>query len=198
MITQIRKFEPELDHFQGSYSEAIELIEYGDFGCAYCALAYPEIKYLQDALGDQLRFVFRYSSSPDQHPLAMPAFIAAEAAGNQGKFWNMHDMIFENQTFLTPTSFKQFAGEINLNRNQFEQDLDDSAMIQKLRGELKMNRISGITRTPCFFINGKRYNDFPDFVGLLSGCLHLIKEKSYGEPERKFCSGSERNTINGM
>jgi protein-disulfide isomerase len=111
MITQIRKFEPELDHFQGSSSAAIELIEYGNFGCAYCAMAYPEIKYLQDAPGDQLRYVFRYSSSPDQYPLAMPAFIAAEAAGNQGRFWYMHDMIFENQAFLTPPHLKDSPGK---------------------------------------------------------------------------------------
>jgi len=178
MIIPNREFDPGDDHFQGSCRSAIELIEYGDFCCAYCAMAYPQIKYLQDALGDQLQFVFRYSSTPDQYPAAMSAFIAAEAAGKQGKFWYMHDMIFENQAFLTRTSFKKFAREINLDVNQFERDMEDPAIIQNLRSELKMNRIIGITRTPCFFINGKRYNDFPDFVGLLSSCFHLIKEKT--------------------
>jgi hypothetical protein len=78
----MRKFDPEQDHFQGYCTSAIELIEFGDFSCVYSAMAYPEIKYLQDTLGDQLRFVFRYFSSPEQHPPTMPAFIAAEAAGS--------------------------------------------------------------------------------------------------------------------
>jgi protein-disulfide isomerase len=179
MITPIRKFDPQDDHYQGARNSAIELIEYGDFQCAYCALAYPEIKYLQDALGDQLRFVFRYSSSPEQHPLAMPAFMATEAAAKQGKFWYMHDMIFENQTFLTRSSLSKFAREIDLNLNQFGQDLNDPVIIQKLRSQLRMNWIAGITRTPGIYINGKRYNDFPDFVGLLTSCFHLVKEKTY-------------------
>ena len=179
MSIPIRKFDRRQDHFQGYCQSAIELIEFGDFGCAYSAMAYPEIKYLQDALGDQLRFVFRPSSSPEQHPLAIPAFIAAEAAAKQGKFWYMHDMIFENQTFLYRSSFRKFAKEINLDLNRFEQDLNDPTIIQNLQAELKMNWIAGITRTPGIFINGKRYHDFPDFAGLLSSCFHLIKEKSY-------------------
>jgi protein-disulfide isomerase len=179
MFTPIRKFDPEQDHFQGSCKSAIELIEYGDFGCPYSAMAYPEIKYLQDALGDQLRFVFRYFSSPEQHPLAIPAFIAAEAAAKQEKFWYMHDMIFENQTFLTYSSFKKFAKAINLDPDRFEQDRKNPVFLQKIMGEMKMNRIAGITKTPAIYINGKRYNDFPDFVGLLSSCFHLIKEKTY-------------------
>jgi protein-disulfide isomerase len=178
MMIPNRIFDPGRDHFQGSPDSAIELIEYGDFGCAWCALAYTEIKYLQDALGDQLRFVFRYSSSPEQHPLAMQAFKAAEAAGKQGKFWNMHDMIFENHAFLSKSSFRKFGKNIDLNLDQFENDLNDPAIIEDLRSDLKMNWIAGIARTPAIYINGKRYNDFPDFVGLLSSCFHLIKEKT--------------------
>ena len=101
-------FRIDYDHYQGCPLAPIVLIEYGDFQCKYCAGIYPAIKQLQDSFGNLLRFVYRHFPVPSRHTLSIQAAVAAEAAAAQGKFWYMHDMIFENQKYLTRTSFSHF------------------------------------------------------------------------------------------
>src|ERR1700712_2180353 len=91
----------ENDHVQGDKSAAIELVEYGDYQCPHCGAAHPVIKKIQKSFGKQVRFVFRNFPLQESHPYAMAAAIAAEAAGLQDKFWEMHDVIYENQDDLS-------------------------------------------------------------------------------------------------
>src|SRR5277367_2711807 len=121
-------FRTDYDHYQGSPLASIELILYGDFQCQYCGETYPVIKWLQDSFGSELKFVYRHYPIPARHTLSLQAAVAAESAALQGKFWYMHDMIYENQKFLTRASFREFAQEIDLDISAF----DDCREYQKL------------------------------------------------------------------
>src|ERR1700731_642379 len=103
------------DHIQGSPNALIELLEFGDFQCPHCGAAYPIIKEIQKASGKKLKFVFRNFPLSEAHPMALPAAIAAEAAGKQNQFWEMHDVIFENQMALSKTAVFKFAKMLSLN-----------------------------------------------------------------------------------
>src|SRR4051812_45352410 len=97
------------DHIQGDESANITLVEYGDYQCPHCGAAYPVIKKIQSKFGSQIRFVFRNFPLSDAHPFALPAAIAAEAATLQDKFWQMHDIIFENQHLLSDAGLLKMA-----------------------------------------------------------------------------------------
>ena len=178
MSPVIPPFDSFRDYHQGDPTADIELVEYGDFMCGYCCRVYPEIKYLQDALGNQFRFIYRNITSSEQHPLAIQAMIVAEAAGRQGKFWYMHDMIFENQAFLRLSSFRKFAVNIGMDIGQFDKDIQDPLIRNKIKSDLLCSCLTEMKRTPSFFINGKRFLDFPDFTSLLAGCFHLLDTRN--------------------
>ena len=159
-------FRVDYDHYYGCPGAPIELVEYGDFQCNYCGEVYPVIKQLQDCFGDLLKFVYRHFPVSNQHTLALPAAIAAEAAANQGKFWYMHDMIYENQKYLSRTSFSEFAGEIELDIKSFEDCREHKKLLRKVTGDFASGVRSGVDSTPTFFINGMRYEGFDDFGNL--------------------------------
>src|SRR5438445_9734641 len=102
------------DHIEGHEDAPVTLVEYGDYQCPYCGAAYPVVKRLQKKLGKKLRFVFRNFPLTQMHPFAMVAAGAAEAAALQGKFWEMHDLIFEQQRYLTPDIIPEWAKKIGL------------------------------------------------------------------------------------
>src|SRR5438105_11641867 len=115
----------ENDHSQGNPNAPIQLIEYGDYQCPYCGRAYPIVKQLQQQLGDDLRFIFRNFPLSEIHAQAKLAAIASEAAALQGKFWEMHDMLFEHQHQLTHFSLVHYAKTLHLDPDAFENDLVD-------------------------------------------------------------------------
>jgi protein-disulfide isomerase len=166
-------FRTDYDHFQGCPLAPIELIQYGDFQCEYCAGVYPVIKWLQDSFGAALKFVYRHYPIPTRHPLALQAAIAAEAAALQGKFWYMHDMIFENQKFLTQTSFGEFARQIDLETQSFENCREHRKLFQKVISDFESGVKSGVDSSPTFFINGERYHGFDDFDSLYSALQNV-------------------------
>jgi len=159
-------FRTDYDHFQGSPLAPIELIQYGDFQCKYCGEAYPVIKWLQDSFGDLLKFVYRHYPIPTRHALSLQAAVAAEAAALQGKFWYMHDMIYENQKFLTRASFSQFAREIDLDINAFEDCGRYRKLMRKVLSDFEGGAKGGVNSSPTFFINGAHFDGFADFEGL--------------------------------
>lgn len=160
------------DHIQGNPDAAIELLEYGDYQCPYCGRAYPIVKNIQQNLGDDLKFVFRNFPLTKIHPLAKIASVATEAAGKQGKFWEMHDIIFENQRRLYKRALLEYAQAIDLNLAQFEADLDNEILIEKVELDFESGLRSGVNATPTFFINGEKYEGNWDgdnltvFIGL--------------------------------
>jgi len=166
-------FTTDNDHYQGSPLAPIELIQYGDFQCEYCAVAYPAIKWLQNSFGDRLKFVYRHYPMPTRHPLSLQAAVATEAAALQGKFWHMHDMIYENQKYLSRTSFSEFAREIDLNIQAFEDCREHWQQFRKVISDFEGGVKCGVNSSPTFFINGARYDGFNDLGGLYSALKNV-------------------------
>jgi protein-disulfide isomerase len=165
-------FNSSRDHYQGSLTAPIELLQYGDFQCPHCAETYPDIKMLIESLGSDIRFVYRHYPLPNIHSLALEAAVATEAAGFQGKFWYMHDMIFENQKYLLRSSFSSFAREIELDMRTYENNNKHKRLFHKVIHDFESGTKSGVDGTPTFFINGKKYNGFNDFEGLYKSCKY--------------------------
>jgi protein-disulfide isomerase len=155
------------DHFQGNENAPITLVEYGDYQCPHCGHAYPIIKKVQAYFGDNLKFVFRNFPLENIHPFAVPAAIATEAAAKQDKFWQMHDIIFENQTNLHGNSFSQFAEALNLDIEQFNVDIENVFVLNKVEADFESGIKSGVNGTPSIFINGIKYNGMVETQDLI-------------------------------
>src|SRR5260370_36290373 len=113
----------ERDHIQGPAEGAVTLVEYGDYECPYCGAAYPIIKEVQARMGRRLRFVFRTFPITTSHPRAEQAAEAAEAAATQGKFWQMHDLLYENQRRLRDQDLRAYAEKLGLATEPFDNEL---------------------------------------------------------------------------
>src|SRR5438128_9499313 len=124
------------DHAAGSPDAPVTLVEYGDFECPFCGMAYPEIKDIRQRLGDRLRFVFRHFPRPE-HPHARHAAEAAEAAAAQGPFWQMHDMLFEHQGALEDRDLVGYAAAIGLDVGRFEHDLTTHVYLERVHADLE-------------------------------------------------------------
>jgi len=158
----------ERDHIQGPVDAPLTLVEYGDYQCPYCGAAYPVVKRVQKKLGKKLRFVFRNFPLTQAHPYAMIAAEAAEAAALQGKFWDMHDLLFEQQTFLEPDIIPLWAKKIGLDVDAFGQAIQDGEISKRIKEDRKSGIRSGVNGTPTFFINGVRHDGAPDYDSLLA------------------------------
>lgn len=147
----------ELDHIQGDPQAPVELLEYGDFECPHCGRAYPIIKELQKEIGPSMKFIFRNFPLSKIHPHAKPAAVAAEAAALQGKYWEMHDLLFENQKRLTSMAVLEYAQALGLDLQKFEEDLLDPKLAENIDAEFYSGMRSGVNATPTFFLNGEMY-----------------------------------------
>ena len=147
----------ETDYLFGSSNASIELVEYGDYQCPYCGRAYPIIKDLLQQVGHQVKFVFRNFPLTKIHPQARMAALAAEAAGLQNKYWEMHDIIYENQKRLHHTALLEYAAGIGLQMDQFTADMEREDLATKVDGHFYSGMRSGVSATPTFFINGEKY-----------------------------------------
>ena len=148
----------EHDHTAGPEDAPVTLVEYGDYECPYCGMAYPIVKSIQARLGDKLRFVFRNFPLREAHPHAEHAAEVAESAGAQGKFWEMHDMIFENQNALEDEDLLAYAEAIGIDPQIVAEDLANGTYVKRVRDDFRSGVRSGVNGTPTFFINGERYN----------------------------------------
>ncbi|MGI0130782.1 MAG: DsbA family protein [Thermoplasmata archaeon] len=149
------------DHVQGRPDAAVTLVEYGDYQCPYCGAAYPIVKQLQQTVGDPLRFVFRNFPLTQLHPRAEFAAELAESAGSHGKFWEMHDFIFENQRSLDDsTPFLRFAQErLRLDSEVLGTEVAQHVHRKRVEEDFMSGVRSGVNGTPTFFINGTRHDD---------------------------------------
>lgn len=145
------------DHIKGPAEAVLELVEYGDYECSYCGQAYPIVMRLLESFGDDLRYVFRNFPVSESHPRALDAAKAAEAAGLQRRFWPMHQAIFENQNALDQDSLLGFAEEFGLNLNQFERAMKSPTVMRRIEADIEGAQQSGVSSTPSFFINGRKY-----------------------------------------
>jgi protein-disulfide isomerase len=158
----------ERDHIQGPPDAPVTLLEYGDYECPYCGAAYPIIKDVQARMGDRLRFVFRNFPITTSHPHAEQAAEAAEAAGAQGRFWEMHDVLYENQKRLGDDDLRAYAQRIGLDLERFDKELAEHVHAPRVREDFMSGVRSGVNGTPTFFINGARYDDAYDVETLLA------------------------------
>jgi len=146
------------DHAAGPDDAPVTLVEYGDYECPYCGMAHPIVKRAQRELGNRLRFVFRNFPLAESHPHARLAAQAAEAAAAQGKFWEMHDMLFEHQDALEAEDILGYAKSLGLDTAQFARDLEAGTYAKRVRDDFRSGVRSGVNGTPTFFVNGNRYD----------------------------------------
>jgi protein-disulfide isomerase len=146
------------DHSVGPENAPITLIEYGDFECPHCARAFEVVHRLRDTLENDLRFVYRHFPVTQIHPHALEAARAAEAAGLQGRFWEMHALIFENQGRLEDRSLLAFAATLGLDIPRFIADRGVPKVQRKIERDMESGVRSGVNGTPTFFVNGVRYD----------------------------------------
>ncbi|HUD68258.1 MAG TPA: DsbA family protein [Candidatus Sulfotelmatobacter sp.] len=146
------------DHVQGPADAPVTLVEYGDYECPHCGHAYPIIKALQRRFGKQLRFAFRNFPLREIHPYAEAAAETAEFAATQGKFWEMHDLIFENQNSLSEQMLGELALRLTLDTQVLTEALGSGAFAEPVRRDFSGGVRSGVNGTPTFFINGHRHD----------------------------------------
>ena len=158
----------ERDHIQGSADAAVTLLEYGDYECPYCGAAYPIVKEVQSRMGDRLRFVFRNFPITTSHPHAEQAAEAAEGAAAQGRFWQMHDLLYENQRRLDDPALRTYAETLGLDVEQFDRELTEHVHAARVREDFMSGVRSGVNGTPGFYINGVRHDDSYDAETLLA------------------------------
>lgn len=146
------------DHIYGPEDATITLVEYGDYECPYCGQAFRIVKELQRFFSDSLRLVFRNMPLANVHPHAEDAAEAAEAVGLQGKFWTMHDLLFENQRALEEPALLGYAALAGADVNQVADALARRVMRPRVEQDLEGGIRSGVNGTPTFFVNGERYD----------------------------------------
>jgi protein-disulfide isomerase len=142
------------DHVKGSEHARITLIEYADFECPSCKVAVQTPKLLLERYPNKLRFVFRHFPVPEAHPHAMLAAEASEAAAAQGRFWPMHDVLFQSQAHLKDKDLHRFAAELGLDMVRYTAEMADHIYLQKVREHIEGGRRSHIRATPTFFLDG--------------------------------------------
>jgi protein-disulfide isomerase len=142
------------DHVLGPDHAPVTLVEYGDLECPNCRQAAPAVRLLLKSFENRVRFVFRHFPLEGVHPHAELAAEAAECAGEQGKFWEMHDLLLEHQAHLKLQNLKSYAARLDLDVARFTAQLDDHDYLQRVREHVQGGRESGVHATPTFFVNG--------------------------------------------
>ena len=150
---------PEHDHIEGPANASLTLVEYGDYQCPYCGAAYPEVKKVQKELDSALRFVFRNFPLTNIHEFATNAAETAEAASAQGKFWPIHDFLYEHQATLGDSSVAVgYAKKLGLNTQKFERDIAQHVYQKRVKDDFMGGVRSGVNGTPTFYVNGVRHD----------------------------------------
>jgi Na+/H+ antiporter NhaA len=167
--------DPDRDHLRGPEDAPITVVEYGDFECPYCGQAEPVIRELLAGYGD-VRYVWRHLPLTDVHPQAQLAAEAAEAAADQGKFWEMHDLLFDHQDALQPRDLFRYAEELGLDVERFRDVLRRHDVAGRVAEDVDNADLSGVTGTPTFFINGRRHRGAFD-LDTLSTAVKLARKR---------------------
>lgn len=167
----------ENDHRQGPEDAPITLVEYGDFECPFCGRAYPIVKQVQEHFGDRLRLVFRNFPLGELHPNAVAAAQTAEFAGANGKYWPMHDLLFENQATFSRDRFLALARKLMLSPESLGDALSEGTFEPRVRADFKGGVRSGVNGTPTFFINDQRH-DGPHDLDFLIATIERVSRES--------------------
>ena len=168
--------DPARDHVRGPRQPAVTLMQYGDFQCPYCAEAYPEVREALARTGERVAFVFRHFPLADKHPHAEAAAQAAEAAGAQGRFWAMHDRLYEaGPRELEPAMLRDHARAAGVeDLERFDAGLAGGAHLGRVREDLDGGLAGGVRGTPSFFLDGEPYSGFYDAETLTEVLVALL------------------------
>ncbi len=166
------------DHIRGGSDPEITLVEFGDYECPGCGEAYGVIRRIEAEMGEALRFVFRQFPYSRIHPHAELAAQAAESAGAQGRFWEMHDLLFQHQQALEFKNLIGYSKQLYLDTHQFKDDLKTEKYIERVRADFRTGVQNGVFGTPTIFLNGIRHNDNCDYDTLMAAI-----ERHRAEPE---------------
>lgn len=164
------------DHIQGNENASLTLVEYGDYECSYCGLAYPIVKQIQKHFGKRFRFVFRNFPLIESHPHAGMAAATAEFAATQNRFWEMHDLLYENQEYLDMPDLLNYVKSLDLSEIDPQAAIENNTFVDKIQNYFMSGVRSGVNGTPTFFINDNRHNGSFDYENLLSA-LNGVVEK---------------------
>jgi protein-disulfide isomerase len=156
------------DHILGPNDAPVTLVEYGDYECPYCGMAYPIVEAVRERMGDDLRFVYRHFPLTQIHPHAQHAAEMAEAAGERGRFWEMHDTLFRNQHALEDEDLILYAARLGIPPEWAVNALRTHAFAPRVREHFMSGVRSGVNGTPTFFINGVRHDGGWDERSLLA------------------------------
>ena len=148
----------DVDWLRGPADALVTLVEYADYECPHCQRAYGVVEELLATEGARVRLALRHFPLTSAHPRALPAAMAAEAAGRQGKFWEMNALLFEGKGRLAEEDLRGYARQLGLDMGRFEEDRRDAAIERRIRDGRLAGLRSGVNRTPTFFINGERYD----------------------------------------
>jgi protein-disulfide isomerase len=167
------------DHIRGDIDAPAVLLEYGDFECPACAAAHGLLEFLRQNLGPDLAFVFRNFPLATVHPHSESAAQAAEAAHAQGAYWEMHDILFENQQALDYEDLAEYAAILGLDAPRLIKEVIAGAYAERVREDFRSGVRSGVNGTPTFFINGVRYDgarDAESMLAALDDALRYVTE----------------------
>jgi protein-disulfide isomerase len=168
--------DPERDHVRGPEEAPVTLVEYGDYECPYCGRAEGTIRELLQAFSEELRYVYRHLPLVEVHPHAELAAEAAEAAGAQGRFWEMHDLLFANQRALEPADLRARAAQLELDVERFWEEVRSRVHARRVTEDVRSADESGVAGTPTFFINGRRHRGAHD-VETLTAAIHHARHR---------------------
>jgi protein-disulfide isomerase len=163
--------DPGRDHVRGPLDAPVTVVEYGDFECPYCGQAEPVVRELLHDFGD-VRYVWRHLPLNDVHPNTQLAAEAAEAAADQGAFWEMHDLLLEHQDALRANDLIGYAGRLGLDVERFTDALREHSGAARVADDVDSADLSGVSGTPTFFINGRRHHGAYD-IATLSGAVRV-------------------------
>ena len=167
-IVRLKNAVNDQDHVSGTASAVVTLVEYGNFECAHCGDAYPSIKQVWKLLSNDLRFVFRHFPRVQSHPHSLRAAEAAEAAGAQGKFWEMHHELFTHQSALEDQDLIRYAKRIGLDLEKFSREMSENIFLPRIQAAYRHSLFDEhVTGTPTFYLNEIRYTGAIDLQRLL-------------------------------
>jgi protein-disulfide isomerase len=165
------------DHILGPIHAHVTIVEYGDFECPNCKQAAPAVKLLLERYAGRVRFAFRHFPLEEVHPHALPAAEAAECAAGQGKFWEMHDLLFANQEHLKLKHLHSYAERLGLDMARYTAEMDDEVYLQRVREHIDSGQSSGVRSTPGFFVNDSIQDVSFGLQNLFDATAALLKSR---------------------
>jgi protein-disulfide isomerase len=182
IVDLARPVDPDRDHVRGKPDALVTMVEYGDFECPYCGLAEPAVRELLREESD-IRFVWRHLPLDDVHPNARRAARAAEAAAEQGAFWEMHDVLMAHQDALREDDLLGYAQGLGLDTERFAADLHAHHSADRVEEDEASADLSAVTGTPTFFVNGRRHRGAYDIADLTATVHIAQKQAVYSPPD---------------